>query len=631
MSNKPIKIQKHEKVCGSRTDPCRTIQKAVTIAEKNSDITIMASELPYQGCPVEVQKPLAFKGANGKPVIDCAGKDAVIFNFPKNLKNQSNIKLEVSKLRIQNCKTGFSFVKSSSNVILRLTDIEFHENEIDVSWKNSHLCHLWMSNVFAVGNSGNAVDIHGCNKTIIELRETTFLGKYFRVISSEKSSIIDIKMDEVTFNMSSRATVSGFKNDVETSPMYVVTALEKSAITVKSSKFLNHFGESQSMFNITAFQKKLKKVKPQYISRININFNNTIFVNNTVNKGVGGATSFYLYNKFTKKQKHVLVFNACTFIDNSALHGGAMWFSQWVKKTVLLNDSTFINNKALGVEDASGGALYGLGGRYLIRYCQFNGNTAIKSGGSLYLSNKQATNMKLSDSIFKNKRSWSRIEGEVLYLNDISTVFTGNVVFDLVSSNAGESIFLFEGRPSVLQMSNSTTFVCPAGYNYEEPKYVLRLSRKRKNLMSAYHIFAFTCQPCQDLYYSTTRGFRQQNGTERRGKCRVCPHGASCNGTIRARANFWGRLVGDQVEMTPCPKGYCCNREPCDSYNTCHSHRVGTLCGHCADGYTEGMNSPKCFPNEKCIKASWLWPIFNVVIIFVILCFHEEVCVVYSD
>ncbi|CAB3992388.1 Hypothetical predicted protein [Paramuricea clavata] len=634
VSNKATKV----KNCGLSEDvPCPTINAAIQIAKEHSQINIVPSDVAYKDCPVYVNKPVAFNGIRGNPVIDCGGKDAFIFNFgtkgpakrkAKKIKEQPVIKLDVSNLKIQNSKTGFSFLKPTSNANLRLENIEFVKNDIDISWSNSYLCYLVMTNVKTFGSSGNAIDIKGCNKTTMLLSNTKFNGKYFRVISTDKSSTLDIKMDRVVFDMSSRAkeivSTDSNKEIQFHSPMHIVTALKRTAVTIKASKFSNHFGERNSMINVTAFQ----KTKNGFTSPININFNNVTFSNNTVQNGGGGAISFNLSNKLTKNKPHIIVFNASTFIDNSASNGGAVWFSDWEKKKVQFNGSTFIDNKALGTEDenGNGGALFVLGGKFLIKISKFEGNMATKAGGTLYLYNKKVTSIKVSNSVFQNKRSWSRIEGGVMYFSDVPTFFSGKVVFNLSSSNSGESMFLYEGRPSLLRMSNTSVFICPKGYNYEEPKYIIKLkSSKQQKFFPVYHIFAFSCKPCQDLFYSTARGFRQANETETRGKCHVCPYGASCNGTIRARANFWGKVEGDKVKMIPCPKGYCCDREPCESYDSCRAHRTGTLCGHCSDGYTESMSSTKCFPNEECDKVWWLWPVFNVFGIFVILCFHQEV------
>lgn len=627
------------KKCGLKEqEPCSTIAAGVENAKENYQIVIIATGKPYKGCPIYVHIPLAFKGIDGKPIIDCGGKDALIFNFDpkaKEIKGQTVIKLDISTLQIRNSKNAFSFLKPTGNVNLRLDKIEFVDNEIDVSWSNSKLCYLVMTNVLASGRSGNGIEVQGCNKTEIQLTNTKFLGKYFKVISTEKSSVLVISMSRVKFDMSGRSRVdpSTDSTKVDRSPMHVVTALERTAITITTSNFSNHFSGKRSMINFTAFQTTVEKAKKLhrrkkngYTSPININFHKVRFDNNTVQNGGGGAISFNLTNILTAKKPHIILINGCTFSGNTASDGGALWFSNWEKKKVQFNGSVFIHNRALGKEDSSGGALFGWAGKFTVKICKFEGNTATKAGGALYLSNKKATSISVSSSVFENdKHSWSNIEGAVMYFDDVQALFFGKVVFNLSSGNSGESIFLYEGRPSILRMSNESVFICPRGYNYEESRYTLKTTRARPQYFPAYHMFAFSCKPCQDLFYSTTRGFRQVNLTATRGKCHACPYGASCNGTIRARANFWGRLEGDKIEMIPCPKGYCCNREPCESYDSCRSHRTGILCGHCPDGYTEGMSSTECYPNEKCDERWWMWPVFNVVVIFVFLSFHLEV------
>ena len=635
MSNKET-VKTTEKNCGLAEDnPCRTINAAIKNAKIHSDIIIEATKVPYDNCPFHVDKPLNFAGNNGKPVIDCSdAKNAFVFNYNPDdpeIKQKSDIKLDVSSLKIQNSKTGFSFLKITRYGNLRLEDVDFIDNNIDISWVGgSHLCHLAMTNVNAVGHSGNGIEIEGCNTTKLEIAQTKFRGKYLKVVSTEKSSELDITIDEVTFDMSEREREIESKKQVveHQSPLYIVTALEKSTIIIESCNFSGHLGDRHSMLNITAFKGQLKKKSKQYISRIEIKVNNTKFINNTVRNGVGAAAAFNLSNLLTKKVRNIIQFNVSTFIGNTALNGGAVWFSSWEKKKVRFNSSTFINNTAIHPEDGSGGALFGMGGKIEITFCKFRGNAATKFGGTLYLSTEGLMSMILSDSDFQNKPSWSSVEGDVMYLKNVESSFSGNVVFNLSSSNSGEEIFSYDGIPTVLKMENTTTFICPRGYSYEEAKHSRMLKPKRKKQkiwLTSYHIFAFTCKPCQDLFYTTKRGSWKANGTITRGECHKCPNGASCNGTIRARANFWGRIEGDEIKMIPCPKGYCCDEEPCGSYDSCRAHRTGTLCGHCSDGYTESMSSTQCFPNENCNKALWVWPVFNVLVIFIFLSFHQEV------
>ena len=613
-----------EKDCGmSEDDPCRTISAAVEIDKKGlSQITIISTGKKYQDCPILVNRPLAFKGLYGRPVIDCGGGDAFIFKFVAKRKRQASIKLDVSNLKLQNSKAGFKFLGKTSFVNLRLENITFANNEVDVTWSDSPLCFLVMTNVYSFGRSGNAVEIKGCIKTILSLVKTKLHGKYFKVLSTLESYILKINMNEVTFDMSSRANDSS-KEVPSLSPVDIVTALKKTSITITSSTFLNHHGHRNGMISVTGFKKSKKGGTP-----INIKFFNVSFMNSTALRGVGGAASFNITNKLNKTMKHSIIFKRCIFTGNAASNGGAVWFSSWGKKSVQFLECTFEDNKAHDKveETGSGGALFALSGKFAITKCKFIGNAATKSGGTLYLFNKDVTTILITDSVFQNvRRSWSRIEGYVMYLNDVQTTFRERVIFNLSSANSGKPILLYEGRPTTLRMDNTSNFICPKGYNYNELKYTLATKRTKPDYISSYHVFAFSCKPCPDLFYSTSRGSWLANGTETRGKCHACPYGASCNGTIRAIANFWGETREDKVEMIPCPKGYCCDREPCESYDSCRAHRTGRLCGHCSEGFTEGLSSTQCFPNEKCNGASWMWLMLSVIGIFIFFCFHQEV------
>ena len=40
-------------------------------------------------------------------------------------------------------------------------------------------------------------------------------------------------------------------------------------------------------------------------------------------------------------------------------------------------------------------------------------------------------------------------------------------------------------------------------------------------------------------------------------------------------------------------------------YDSCASNRMGPLCGHCKDGYSESMFGTLCIPNEECGWQNW--------------------------
>lgn len=350
-----------------------------------------------------------------------------------------------------------------------------------------------------------------------------------------------------------------------------------------------------------------------------VKFQNVVFENNSVT-GDGGAVwlNVWFIEHITKPA--AVHFEDCTFRANSAaFRGGALWFGSRIDKMIQFQNCSFHENRAYAPDAGQGGAVFCTAGKIIIKNSYFQGNSASKRGGTMHIEGDSSLN--IADSTFENSHtSLKGIEGDVMFVDQKQTLFTGKITFDLQSANYQKSIFVFKGRPRILRMINSTTrFICPKGYNYEEIALDTKMIRR-----GLYHLFAFRCKPCQDLYYSVERGSQHVNGSKYWAKCYKCPYGASCNGTIRAKANFWGMVQGDRVEMVACPRGYCCDREPCLSYDTCRSHRTGTLCGRCEDGFSEGIGSTVCYPNEQCTSKSAWWPPFCVVAIFAFFLFQQE-------
>ncbi len=109
-------------------------------------------------------------------------------------------------------------------------------------------------------------------------------------------------------------------------------------------------------------------------------------------------------------------------------------------------------------------------------------------------------------------------------------------------------------------------------------------------------------------------------------KCSVCPFGGLCTAGIKAKANYWGMRVGDNVEFYHCPSGYCCSEAVCPTYNTCNNYRTGTLCSKCKSGYSEAIFSTDCIPSEEC-NHHWLFPLYfaTICLFALILLFQSSI------
>ena len=580
----------------------------------------MASETPYHDCPFLVDKPLKFTGTGGTPVIDCEGKqDAfkIKVSAPKKSKRSKKVmKLVVvmSGFKIRNAKTAIFYDKMPQQTIVQILDLKFEENDIDVSMKNLDLCSLTMKNVIASGSHGDGIRLESCKNAKVQLTNCEFHGKYLDVVSTRLA--LTLAMFNVKFDMKIRRP-----NTPETrSPVHIETAVHnRTSITVsESSQFLNHAGKHHGMVAIETPPAEQISRNKSTVS-VYVRFTEVNFANNSASAGNGSAFT-YSYKGLKYKFARV-IFEKCTFRDNSAFFkGGAQWLEKI--KTVMFQDCVFSRNRAHGTAKSGsgqgrGGAMFAAQiGRLDLTNCSFHGNSASRSGGALHVLHGGSTI--ITGGIFGNDRDSLGVTlGDVMYVNENNMRFREKVIFDLQSANSRESMIWFRSEKAILLMDNSTQFTCPKGYHYEQ----LDTASIRRG---QYHFFAFKCVPCHDQFYSVSRGYHVINGTDVPGKCRSCPNGASCDGTIRARQNFWGALRGDEVEMIPCPRGYCCDREPCDGYDSCASHRTGTLCGRCEDGFSEGVSSAVCHPNESC--RGWYLAILMgcTLVLFAFLLFEQE-------
>ena len=145
-----------------------------------------------------------------------------------------------------------------------------------------------------------------------------------------------------------------------------------------------------------------------------------------------------------------------------------------------------------------------------------------------------------------------------------------------------------------------------------------------------YNDVKYICSPCHEGYYMLEYGFYgiekwTQNMTinpaegtcetldgshiitDPEFQCHQCPWGGVCNGSITAKPNYWGLIDGNRIYFFRCPNSYYCSKEPCNNTNECASHRSGTLCGRCEDGFSKAIFSVECIENSTC-EDSWVIP-----------------------
>lgn len=209
-----------------------------------------------------------------------------------------------------------------------------------------------------------------------------------------------------------------------------------------------------------------------------------------------------------------------------------------------------------------------------------------------------------------------------------------NIVVPLATSNALSTLYHKNSADRDSLNVNNVEMNCPNNVRlyYESSSVAMfAASHSQSSQYLSYQSLVLHCQLCRGGKYTLKSGsivlnvpepayghlkkevvkYQVHNYTDI--KCAVCPFGGICNGTLKAKPNYWGMEQDGAVRLYRCPSSYCCS-ESCSTYNECAANRGGTLCGRCLPGYTEAMFSTKCMPSEKC-NDKW----FLIIIAFFIL------------
>ncbi len=223
------------------------------------------------------------------------------------------------------------------------------------------------------------------------------------------------------------------------------------------------------------------------------------------------------------------------------------------------------------------------------------------------LSFPMACNISLTDVNFiLTQLSPAKTLKCLLYVGALS-----EISFDSVSIDFTEAMFSLEllalAQPSSLVMKN-LNFFCATGYFVFEHSSI-----KSKQTPG---LFYRSKKYCKEGQYTFEAGFFKLNGlynklnkthsnfqaATQHPHCLSCPVGAQCEGDVKALPNYWGykNSLG-VVSMIRCQKDYCCShKETCDSINSCHMGRTGTLCGKCEENKVESLMTVQCVQSENC-------------------------------
>ena len=118
--------------------------------------------------------------------------------------------------------------------------------------------------------------------------------------------------------------------------------------------------------------------------------------------------------------------------------------------------------------------------------------------------------------------------------------------------------------------------------------------------------------------------------------------------TSLIKRGYWFGVVNDKSTVTVCPNNYCdftCCEVTNGFYelspvrmNQCSSHRSGTACGSCEEGYTLSFDSVECVSVYKCtsgqtvmvVTISMIYWIIIIILVFIMTYYHVGIGYLYA-
>ena len=310
----------------------------------------------------------------------------------------------------------------------------------------------------------------------------------------------------------------------------------------------------------------------------------------------------------------------CQFVENNAGHmdkaetgegGAALLFGTHV----LFEETTFYRNTGVW-----GGAVVLGNSGATFKNCYAVDNFAAVQGGFLSLGyDVKGVVIHVQDSVFKQtvaELRWSEFSyKKALFIHADSLeelkIFNTTMESTPYYSNG---VLLLVTNVTVMDFGkdNSTILNCPIGSQIE----ILSFTMGR--LPNGTFIWQFSCSACADNSYSLQRGRAVGSHVVPGFQCLPCPFGANCSQNIISKPNFWGfkeNITPPTLKFTLCPVGYCSppNETEFPKYNGCQGNRIGKLCGHCSDAYSETLYPTACRPSNEC-NDYWFLPVALVYV-----------------
>jgi predicted outer membrane repeat protein len=169
----------------------------------------------------------------------------------------------------------------------------------------------------------------------------------------------------------------------------------------------------------------------------NVTFDNCTFTDNAADKG--GA----IYCTDSDPQ-----INDCNFVDNSAQSGGGILFAGGFGR---IARSNFVGNEASG-DIGRGGGICSLGANALIFDCNISDNIAAESGGGIYISSKDADGNDLV------------VDGNTVFGYNKAVLLNCLITGNLAGVDGGGVSANWDSEPEIINCTIADNIVTGAGY-----------------------------------------------------------------------------------------------------------------------------------------------------------------------
>ena len=638
--------------CGYYSNPCQSIRYAVRTSIPEDRILVdCAGGRPYKECEsnsaISIPGSLSIRGINGSAEIQCR-QNTTLFLIQERSKvahlTLHNLILSNSEVAVNSLQNGCTNVVFSQCVL--------RNNSFGISIKRATNCSFVLNNSSFYNHESAGIELFPCKIISFITTNTSFYSSQLQIRKREQYDVLSDTYKLLITNCSflgKNLARQHFRNGI-----VVNSFANRTNITIEKTIFRNHLG-----LNVNEHLLWIKESNANTKQKtIFISLDRLIFENNYLKKNLmfveatrGQQYSVLLGNSLFKNNTGTIEFAISPFIANEYVLN-----RHHPNNTFLLKNNTFLQNRYFPRQGLDGiyATLFFNFGSFEVVSCKFINNRHGRGPSTGVISISDMANVTLKDCYFEIENVNGTAIQVFAYPKSLLKIL-GNNTLNIIKLNNAKTIFIH--LPSNKLANLKTTyhgsvvmagilkFICPQGFKISQQK-VTKLKQRENDTENDTPAFTFlqaSCWPCPRKSYSLHRGEAtnyhnttmigpKSSETVSQGnmgefRCYECPRGGHCVlGYLKAKADFWGYRIGNEVRFIDCPHHYCCDKHHCPTYNTCHGQRTGILCGRCPSGTSEPLFTTTCRKNNTCTATIFVAAaIFLALAYIIFFLYHKDI------